>query len=157
MFTDKLDECWYVRLPVLGKTFKVLENCVHSDLLEQGYCVLGVLVEICIEYPLIHEVSVFSNVKQNPSQIVQLESFKGIRHVPNRCLDGLAVGTDRAFSSRLDFGNDGKAITGWGSWIYRAVASILQLKVSLFRNCNCGWLRPVMLGTCGFGGCCSGC
>src|SRR5207249_10275624 len=37
VFATELDECWYVRLPVLGKTFKFLENCVHSDLCKQRY------------------------------------------------------------------------------------------------------------------------
>src|SRR5712675_1620536 len=73
VFANELDECWYVRLPVLGKTFKVLENCIHSDLFKQGYCILGVLVEICIEDSLVHEVRVLSYIEENPSQVVELD------------------------------------------------------------------------------------
>src|SRR5258708_28094313 len=60
VFANELDERWYVRLPVLGKTLKVLENCVHPDLFKQGYCILSVLVEICIEDSLVHELRVIS-------------------------------------------------------------------------------------------------
>src|SRR2546430_9283104 len=73
VFAKEVDECWHVRLPVLGKAFKVLKDCVHSDLFEQGYCILGVLVEICIEDSLVHEVRVLSNIEENPSQVVKLE------------------------------------------------------------------------------------
>src|SRR6266513_1795680 len=103
VFAKEVDECWYVRFPVLGKAFKVFENCVHSDLFEQGYCVLGVLVEICIEDSLVHKVSVLSDVEENPSKVVQLESCKRIRHVLDRFLDGPAIGADSFLSSPLDF------------------------------------------------------
>src|SRR3954447_5703461 len=125
VFANKLDECWNVRLPVLGKTFKVLEHCVHSDLLKQGYCILGVLVEICIEDSLIHEIRVLSNIEENPSQVVKLERCKCIGHIRNRSLDGLAVGADRFFSSRLDLGDYGKSMAGRSSWIKGAISSIL--------------------------------
>src|SRR5947199_9719416 len=81
VFANELDECWYVRLPVLGKTFKVLENCVHSDLFKQGYCILGVLVEICIEDSLVHEVCVLSNIEDNTDQLVELKRVNGIMHI----------------------------------------------------------------------------
>src|SRR3954471_2479899 len=117
VFANKLDECWYVRLPVLGKPFEVLEHCVHSDLFKQGYCVLRVLVEVCIENSLVHEVRVLSNIEENPSQVVELKRGKCIGHFRNRSLDGLAVGADRFFSSRLDLRNYGESIAGRSSWI----------------------------------------
>src|SRR6266576_4808553 len=83
VFAKEVDECWYVRLPVLGKTFKVLENGVHSDLFEQGYCILCVLVEICIEDSLVHEVRVLSNIEENPPKVVQLERFQYIGYLCN--------------------------------------------------------------------------
>src|SRR5271170_2088970 len=122
VFAKELDECWYVRLPVLGETLKVLENCVHSDFFKQGYRILGVLVEICIEDSLIHEVRVHSNIEENPSQVVELECRKCIGHVRNRSLDGLAVGADLFFSSRLDLRDYGESMARRSSWIDRAVS-----------------------------------
>src|SRR4030081_1111868 len=143
VFTNELDESWYVRLPVLGKTFKVLENCVHADLFEKGYCILGVLVEICIEDSLVHEVRVLSNIEENPPKVVQLERFQYIGYVCNRFLDGLAVAADRVLSSRLDLRDYGESMAGRSSWIYRAVSPVLEANVSLLRNRHCCRFRPI--------------
>src|SRR2546430_5563412 len=45
----------------------------------QGYGVLSVLVEICVKDPLVHEISVLPDVKQNPPKVVELKRRKGFR------------------------------------------------------------------------------
>src|SRR4029453_218376 len=57
--TNELDERLRVRLPVLRKTLEVLERGVQSRLSEQHDGVLGVLVEVRVEDPLVHERGVF--------------------------------------------------------------------------------------------------
>src|SRR5436305_6508741 len=117
VFAKEVDECWYVRLPVLGKAFKVLEDCVYSDLFKQGYGIFSVLVKICIEDALVHEVRVRSNIEENLSQIVRLERCKCIGYIRNRFLNSLAIVSDLFFSSRLDLRDYGEPMAGRSSWI----------------------------------------
>src|SRR5256886_17424416 len=111
----------------------------------QGYGVLSVLVEICVKDPLVHEISVLPDVKQNPPKVVELKRRKGFRKISDRLLDCLAICTDRVLSSRFDLRDEGKSIAGWSSWIYRAVPPILKLEVSLLRNRHRLWFRPIAL------------
>jgi hypothetical protein len=49
VFTHEFNERWYVGLLVFWKSFKILKNRVHTVLCEQGYDVLGVLVEVSVK------------------------------------------------------------------------------------------------------------
>src|SRR4051812_17193644 len=49
MVPNKLDEGWHIRLPVLRKSFQVLEDRVDSALRKQSDCVIRVLVEFRVK------------------------------------------------------------------------------------------------------------
>ena len=66
-----------VRLPVRREAFEVLEDGVDAGLAEQHDRVLGVLVEVGIEDPLVHEARVV--IEEHPAQVVQLERREDIR------------------------------------------------------------------------------
>src|SRR3954451_1350365 len=117
VLTDEFDEGRRIRFPVHGKTLKILEHRVDPGLREKSYCILRVLIEVGIEYALIHEVSVAADVEEYPAQIMQLQRREESRVTGNAILDGLAVPAHRLFSSRLDLRDDGEAVIGRCSWI----------------------------------------
>src|SRR5262245_28220030 len=49
MFTDELDECRGISLPVRRKAFEVFEDRLESGCPEQGHGVLGVLVKVRVK------------------------------------------------------------------------------------------------------------
>ncbi len=58
VLAHELDECRGVRLPVLGEALEILEDRADARPRKDGDRVLGVLVEIGVEDPLVHEVGV---------------------------------------------------------------------------------------------------
>src|SRR5437763_4661031 len=103
------------------------------------------LVEIGVKDPLVHEISVLPDVKQNPPKIVELKRRKGIRKVSDRLLDGLAISTDGVLSSRFDLRDYGKAVACGRLWIDRSISSLLWREESFLRDCHRTWLRPIAL------------
>src|SRR5688572_17193792 len=97
MVADELDECGWVRLPVVGKPFELLKNCVNAGSLEQLNRVLRVLVEIRIENSLVHEVLVLTDVKEHPPKVVELQRRERVRARRDRFLDALPVAPDLGF------------------------------------------------------------
>src|SRR5690349_5716320 len=73
MFANKFDECRHVRLPVLRKSFEVLENRVYAKCGEQRYRVIDIFIEINVEDALVHEVLVLAYIEQDPAQVVELQ------------------------------------------------------------------------------------
>src|SRR5688572_6098852 len=91
VIAHELDERGRVRLPVHGKPFQVLEHRIDPVLAEQGHRILGVLVEIGVEDPLVHEVRVGPDVEEHPAQVMQLEHGEAIGEPGDRVLDLLPV------------------------------------------------------------------
>ena len=84
------------------------------------------LSKSCVKDPLVHEISVLRDVKQNPPKVVELKRRKGFRKISDRLLDGPAISTDGIFSSRFDLRDEGKSIAGWSSWIIPGHTSHLE-------------------------------
>src|ERR1700722_972013 len=94
MFADEFYEGWSVGLPVHRKALKIFKDRVDAGLLEESDRVLGLFVEVGIEYALVHEVSVVADVEENPSQVVKLERGENVRDPRYRCLYGFSVRSD---------------------------------------------------------------
>src|ERR1700733_1528725 len=112
VFTNKLNECGCICLPIFRKPLEILKDSIEAVLGEQRYCILCVLIEIRVEDSLVHEIRIFSDVEQNPSQIVKFEHIKSLRQPCDSLLDGLAVFADDFLASWLDLRDDRKAIAG---------------------------------------------
>src|SRR5262249_30033329 len=72
MFPEKFVNSWRICFPVFRESFKVFKNSVNPRFLENRYRVLYVLVKICIENALIHEMQSRADVEHYPAQVVQL-------------------------------------------------------------------------------------
>src|SRR4030095_7020092 len=83
----ELDERGCVRLPVFGKPFQVLEHRIDPVLGKQGHRILGVLVEVGVENPLVHEVRIGPDVEEHPAQVMQPEDGEPIGESGDRFLD----------------------------------------------------------------------
>jgi hypothetical protein len=55
------------------KPLELFKDGIDTGLCEKSNSVFGVLVEVCVKDPLVHEVFVAADVKQNPPKIVQLK------------------------------------------------------------------------------------
>src|SRR4029077_658341 len=73
MFAYELCEGRSVRLPIHREAFKVSENSIDARLLEESDGILGIFVEVGVEYSLIHEIRITADVEENPSQVVKPE------------------------------------------------------------------------------------
>ncbi len=76
---NEFDERRGVRLPILGETFKILENRVQASRGEDCHCILGVFVEIGVEDAHVLKVGIAFNFEEVPAQVVQFEHGKNVR------------------------------------------------------------------------------
>src|SRR5262249_25919152 len=72
MFPEKFVNGWRICFPVFRKSLEVFKNSVNPRFLENRYRVLYVLVKICIENALIHEMQSRAEVEHYPPQVVEL-------------------------------------------------------------------------------------
>src|SRR4029453_15131457 len=96
---NELDERLRVRLPVVRKTLEVLERGVQPRLSEQHDGVFGVLVEVRVEDPLVHEPRVV--VEEDPAQVVEFEGSEVVGICLERLPHRFAVGAHRVGPARL--------------------------------------------------------
>src|SRR5215211_1883313 len=154
MVAHKLYERRCICFPIHREAFQILERGVDPHTGEQRNGIFGVLVKVSVEEPLVHEIRFAADVKENPSQIVQLEGCKSRGTFCDRILNFLSILADCLFSARLDLCNDREAIIGRSSWKDWTVAALLKLEVPLLgdrhgcRFCpvRCtghGWLRAL--------------
>src|SRR5438094_2639658 len=150
MFPNELDERWYVRPPILGKPFQVHEDGGDAGLREEGYSVLGVLVEIGIEDALIHEVRIAVDVEEHPAEVVELQHFEAVRIARYRCFNALAIVADGLLAARLHLRNDRETIARGRPGEDRAIPSTLLfvLEVSLLRDRHRRGFHPVVFPGC---------
>src|SRR5678816_3162077 len=73
MFTNKSDKRLRIGLPIHWESFEVFEHCSYTCSAEKGDGIFCVLIEVCIEDALIHEVGFAVDRKEHPAQVVQLE------------------------------------------------------------------------------------
>src|SRR5215204_447273 len=76
MVAHKLYERRCICFPIHREAFQILERGVDPHTGEQRNGIFGVLVKVSVEYPLIHEIRFAADVKENPSQIMQLEGAR---------------------------------------------------------------------------------
>src|SRR3954453_16416212 len=125
MLAHELYERWRVRFPIHREAFQILERSVEPRAAEKRNGVFGVLVEISVEITLIHEVGFATDVKKNPSQVMQLERCKNRRVLGYGLLNYITMLAYCLFSARLDLCNDREAIISWRLGKHRAVAALL--------------------------------
>src|SRR3954452_23900507 len=145
MLAHELYERWRVRFPIHREAFQILERSVEPRAAEKRNGIFGVLVKISVEIPLIHEVGFATDVKENPSQVMQLERCKNRGIFCDRFLNYVTVLAYCLFSARLDLCNDREAIIGRRLRKHRTIATLLEFDVSLFRNRHRRRPRPVAL------------
>src|SRR5262249_49650434 len=104
---------------------------------EEGYCVLGVLVEIGVEDPLIHEPRVV--VEEHPAQVMELERREHIGVSLQRFRQSVPVTADCVCPPRLDLRDDCEPVTRRRLGKDRAVFPLFEV-VGLLRYHNCLWL-----------------
>src|SRR3954452_22525282 len=125
MLAHELYERWRVRFPIHREAFQILERSVEPRAAEKRNGIFGVLVKISVEIPLIHEVGFATDVKENPSQVMQLERCKN-RGIFSDCfLYYFSMFADCLFSTGLSLHNDREAIIGRRPRIHRTIATLL--------------------------------
>src|SRR5262249_24296842 len=134
VLAEKLDEGWNVRLPVHRKPFELLEDRIDARLSKQRNRVLRVLVEVGVEDPLVHEVLVLADVKQNPSQVVELEGREHMRIALHRILKLLSVLPDFLFCPRFDLRDNCETVTSRRPWEERTVSSLFHFEITFLRD-----------------------
>ena len=112
-------------------------------LFEESDCVFGIFVEVSIEYPLVHEIRVATDVEEDPSQVVKLERGENERIASYGVLYCFSVRTDCFLATRFDLCNDREAIVGRGLRKNRPVTSLFKLEISLFGDGHGRRLCPV--------------
>src|SRR3954451_11867399 len=110
MVAHILYECRRICFPISREAFQILEHGGEPRSTKNRNGIFGVLVKIRVEISLIHEVGLTTDVKDDPSQIMQLENCKKRRVFGHPFLNDLAVIADRLLSVRLDLCNDGEAV-----------------------------------------------
>src|SRR2546429_2207597 len=143
MVAHKLYERRRICFPIHREALQILERGVDPHTGEQRNGIFGVLVEVSVEEPLVHEIRFAADVKENPSQVMQLEGCKSRGTFCDRILNFLSILTDYLFSARLDLCNDREAIIGRSSWKDWTVAALLNLEVPLLGDRHGRRLRPV--------------
>jgi hypothetical protein len=134
-----------VRLPVRREAFELLENCIDTRRLEQLNRVLGVLVEIGIENALVHEVFLVTDVKEHPSQVMELQRCERVRARGDCVLDALPVGADVGFRARLDLRDDREAVARGRTRVRRPISALFESEIAFFRNRHRSRFGPVLV------------
>src|SRR6185436_1016171 len=127
MLADKLDEILRLGFPIFGKAFEVFENSINAGGREERHSVLGVLVEVCVEDALIHEVGLPVDRKEDPAQVVQLEHGETVRLRRYGLLDVFGILVEHLLPTGDDFRKNRKAVAGWTLGKDRAVSALFHL------------------------------
>src|SRR3984957_11828667 len=143
MFAHEFNECRSVRLPIHREALKIFEDCIDAGLFEESDCVFGILIEVGIEYPLVHEIRVAADVEEDPSQVVKLEWGENKRIASYSALYFFPVRPDYVLAPRFDLCDDCEAIIGRGLRKNRTVTPLLKLEISLLRDGHRRRFRPV--------------
>src|ERR1700675_2714012 len=114
MFADEFYEGKSVGLPVHRKTLKIFKDRIDSSFLEERDRILGIFVEVSIEYTLVHEIGIAADVEENASQVVKPERGKNVRVARYLRLYGPSVRADRSLAAGFDLGNDRESVVGRG-------------------------------------------
>src|SRR6478736_8765133 len=109
MVTDELDECRGVRFPIFRKTLQIIENGVETGCRKDANRILGIFVEVGVEYAHILEIGFPLDVEKVPSEVMQLEHGEDIRLTSHRLLDILSVLVEYIFPAGDDLRDDGEA------------------------------------------------
>src|ERR1700722_238152 len=143
MFAYEFNECRSVRLPIHREAIEVFEDCIDAGLFKESDCVFGVFIEVSIEYPLVHEIRVATDVEEDPSQVVKLEWGENKRIASYSVLYFFPVRTDYFLAPRFDLCDDREAIIGRGLRKNCTVTPLLKLEISLLRDGHRRRFRPV--------------
>src|SRR4029078_12272948 len=127
MLADKLDEFLRLGFPIFGEAFEVFEDSINAGGREESHSILGVLVEVCVEDPLIHEVGLPVDGKEDPSQVVQLEHGETLRLRRYGLLDVFGILIEHLLPTGDDFCENRKAVAGWTLGKDRAVSALFRL------------------------------
>src|ERR1700683_1297086 len=73
MFAHEPNERWRVRFPIWREALKVLEDCIDAGLFKESDCIFGIFIKVSIEYALVHEIRISTDLEKDPSQVVELE------------------------------------------------------------------------------------
>src|SRR5260370_28245790 len=134
MVTKELNHSRKICFPIVRPALQVHEYRGDAGFQEECYGIFKVFVEIGIEDALVHEMRSRTDVKNNPAKVMQSERRKHIRLTRDRRLDRRTVLSDHRFFPGLDLRDNGEAIICRSSRENRAVASLLKLEISLFRD-----------------------
>src|SRR5688572_21840133 len=136
VIAHELDEALWVCIPVLRESFEILEDRDQARRAKEGYCVLGVLVEVGVEDTDVLEIGVALDLEEIPAQVVQLERRERIRLFRDGLLDVLRVRVAVLLLARNDLCDDRKAVAGRALRKDWSVAALLDLVlfVSAFRD-----------------------
>ena len=142
---DERDRRRQVGLPVLRKTFEVLEDRVNAGCREERYRILGVLVEVCVEDALILEVGFSSDVEELPAKIVSREHRETVRPLGHRSLDRPGMRVDGRPVAGDPLRDECETIIRVSRGKDRPVPTLCEFDVSLLRDRHGGGFRPVVL------------
>jgi hypothetical protein len=70
---------------------EILETGLQTGCAKEGDGILGILVEIRVKDPLVHEIGFALDGKEYPPQVVKLGRREAIRCLRNRRLDALCI------------------------------------------------------------------
>src|SRR5215208_8380323 len=132
MIAHELYESRRICFPIHREAFQIFKGGADSHTREKRNGIFGVLVEISVKNPLVHEIRLARDVKENPSQVMQLEGCKSRRIFRDRFLNRFSIFADCLFSTRLDFCDDSKAIIRGSSWKEWPIPALLGFEVALF-------------------------
>ena len=103
MFAHEFNECRRVRLPIHRETFQIFETVSDPGLVKESDCIFGIFVKVSVEYPLVYEIRVATDVEEYPSQVVEFEWGENERIASYGVLYFFSVRSDRFFATRFDF------------------------------------------------------
>src|SRR5215211_7967271 len=112
MVAHILYECRRICFPISREAFQILEHGGEPRGAKNRNGIFGVLVKIRVEISLIHEVGLATDVKDDPSQVMQLENCKKRGIFGDSFLNYLSMVADRLFAAWLDLCNNREAIIG---------------------------------------------
>src|SRR5262249_35088019 len=145
VIASELGKCGDIGLPILGKPFQIFEGSVQAPLGEYCDRVIGVLVEISVEYSLVHEIRLTSDVEEHPLQIVEFKGSQEGRILLQRLFNLVRIFAHRWFSSWFELCDDRESVTRGRPGEEGTVVSLFVFEVSLFGNRHRCWFRGLLL------------
>ena len=103
MLAHESHEGCRIRLPIRRESLEVLEDRADAGGPEQRDGVLGVFVEVGVEYTLIHEIGLPLDWEEQPAEIMQLQDLKAIRLLSDRLFDRPGVFVELLFTARARY------------------------------------------------------